>query len=244
MTEPNFGGRKVAIKALVGSHNYNLNTAESDKDWKFFVIPTFDDLYFGNMFAEGNQSDEMDYSAHDIRKLTELMWKANLNFLEVLFSQNFITSTSYSYFTGWLRANRDEIADMNLRSFYGCCMGMHNQKMGTLLKGTAKTQILVDSFGYDTKDALHAYRLLIVLERVAQGMPLGEALWFDGEMRDNMLFIKSGGLSVNAFKTLVNDWFVNNYDIVTGFFSTAKQNTALRDEMDARTKKFIREWFS
>ena len=34
-----FGGRTVAFKSLVGSHNYNLNTPESDKDYKVFVLP-------------------------------------------------------------------------------------------------------------------------------------------------------------------------------------------------------------
>ena len=45
-----FGGRNVAFKALVGSHNYNLNTSDSDKDYKLFVIPTLDDLYFNKSF--------------------------------------------------------------------------------------------------------------------------------------------------------------------------------------------------
>ena len=33
------------LKFLVGSHNYNLNTEESDKDWKVFLYPSFDNLY-------------------------------------------------------------------------------------------------------------------------------------------------------------------------------------------------------
>ena len=48
----NFGERKVVFKALVGSHNYNLNDETSDKDYKYFVLPTFDDLYTGKMFSQ------------------------------------------------------------------------------------------------------------------------------------------------------------------------------------------------
>ena len=88
MTE-RFGGRQVVLKALTGSHNYNLNTPDSDKDYKFFVTPTFDDLYSGNRFSNGKQSDEMDYTVHDIRQLSHLLWKSNPNFIEVLFSQEF-----------------------------------------------------------------------------------------------------------------------------------------------------------
>ena len=45
------GNRKFAFKSLVGSHNYNLNIETSDKDYKVFVFPTFDDLYF-NIFIK------------------------------------------------------------------------------------------------------------------------------------------------------------------------------------------------
>ena len=45
MTDNLINNRVPVLKALVGSHNYNLNTPESDKDYKLFVLPTFDDLY-------------------------------------------------------------------------------------------------------------------------------------------------------------------------------------------------------
>ena len=43
--------RIAVLKALVGSHNYNLNTESSDKDYKYFVLPTLDDLYDGTIFS-------------------------------------------------------------------------------------------------------------------------------------------------------------------------------------------------
>ena len=33
-----FGGRTVLFQSLVGSHNYNLNTETSDKDYKIFLL--------------------------------------------------------------------------------------------------------------------------------------------------------------------------------------------------------------
>ena len=42
-----YADRQWLIKALVGSHNYNLNTETSDKDYKVFVLPTFNELYKG-----------------------------------------------------------------------------------------------------------------------------------------------------------------------------------------------------
>ena len=38
----NIENREIMLKSSVGSVNYNLVTADSDKDYKFFVMPTFD----------------------------------------------------------------------------------------------------------------------------------------------------------------------------------------------------------
>ena len=85
--------RKEAFKALVGSHNYNLNTQTSDKDYKVFVLPTFDDLFSGRQFSKAT-TGEIDIEYHDIRKLSNLLWKSNINFLEVLFSEELEINTS------------------------------------------------------------------------------------------------------------------------------------------------------
>ncbi|MEK1828936.1 hypothetical protein AAAC51_07255 [Priestia megaterium] len=73
------------LKALVGSHNYNLNVPESDKDYKFFVLPTFDDMMHNRDFKESYKEDGNDFEYKDARMLTELWWKSNVNFIEVLF---------------------------------------------------------------------------------------------------------------------------------------------------------------
>lgn len=87
-------GRKVALASLVGSHNYNLNTETSDKDYKFFVFPTFEDLYKNTKYVKSIVSDSVDYTVHDIRELPKLLWKGNINFLEVLVSQEMYVDES------------------------------------------------------------------------------------------------------------------------------------------------------
>ena len=68
-----YKGRQIVFKSLVGSHNYNLATPTSDKDYKVFVFPTFDDLYFGQTYKHSTVGEHVDYQAHDIRKLPELL---------------------------------------------------------------------------------------------------------------------------------------------------------------------------
>ena len=117
--------RKVSFKALVGSHNYNLQTETSDKDYKAFFIPSFIDLYYGEKYSKSITSDTEDIEYHDIRKLPDMLWKSNVNFLEVLFS---VEVEKYDELYDKLRSKREEIARMNLPYLYDACMGMFNQK--------------------------------------------------------------------------------------------------------------------
>lgn len=94
-----FGGRKEIFRALVGSHNYNMNTPESDKDYKIFVAPTFNDLYFNKSYSNFIIGETEDYDIHDVRKLSNLLWKSNVNFMEVLFSEDIVINENVTLST-------------------------------------------------------------------------------------------------------------------------------------------------
>lgn len=233
-----FGGRMVVVKALVGSHNYNLNGKNSDLDFKYFVSPSFDDLYSGQMFSTAKQSDSVDYDCHDIRQLSNLLWKANINFVEVLFSRD----TFFHPGLAWLWDNRESLATMNLPYLFNATMGMHYQKMKDLCKGTAKTQVLVDRFGYDTKQATHAMRCQLMVERLASGMSISEALWFDtySPHREVLMAVKNGKLTKDEFVNKVVDWNRTKFDQVQEWFMNKEANTALKEKMDEVVKDFVR----
>ena len=233
-----FGGREIVVTALVGSHNYNLNTPSSDEDYKYFVAPNFDDLWAGKRFSTAKQTDTFDYDCHDIRQLSELLWKANLNFVEILFSRRL----TYSNELEWIFKNAHALSTMNLPAFKGCVMGMHYEKMAHLLDGTAKTDILVSRFGYDTKQACHAMRCLYVLERVAGGMSVENALWFetDSYFQKRLLEIKAGELTEAEFRELVQDWHLTFGADVAAWFAQTKANESLKVELDQIVKNFVR----
>lgn len=197
--------RTVVLEALVGSHNYNLNDELSDKDYKYFVLPTFDDLYSGKMFSTSHVGDEIDYTVHDVRKLEELFFKANLNFLEVLYSddvscavliQNFITI-------------RDDIATMNLPYLFNACKGMYFEKRKLLTKGTEGTKNLVDKYGYDTKQAMHACRILDFCMRFADGdfKHFKNSMTYKSRDRKFMLEIKNGLYSLSRINLILDEYY-------------------------------------
>lgn len=208
----NFGGRKEIFRALVGSHNYNLNTPESDKDYKVFTAPTFDDLYFNKQFSKSYIGSTEDFDCHDIRKVSSLWWKANVNFLEVLFSNELNINESLSINTKNalkdIIYHKDEIARMNLPYLYDACIGMHITKKKQIDKGTEGTQYLVDRYGYDTKQAMHSVRILDFLTRFAGNgfTNFKQAIWYGKEegSREWLLNIKNGVYSKALFEELAD----------------------------------------
>lgn len=234
----NFGGRRVVVKALVGSHNYNLNTPSSDLDFKFFVAPTFDDLFEGKMFSNGKQSADVDFTAHDVRQLSNLIWKANINFVEVLFSRDLEFDPGLS----WVFENADRLAMMNLPAFARATFGMHMQKMGNLFKGTETTKPLVEKFGFDTKEAMHSLRCLMVLEALADGMSMRQALWFGNDEMERriLLDLKAGEMPLEHFQEWVRFWVERQKQPVMNWFDQHTPDTELKEELDNRIKEFVR----
>lgn len=167
--EINTEGRKIFFSALVGSHNYGLAKPSSDRDYKMFVLPTFEDLYNNKQYSKDYITEDEDVSVHDARKLPSLFFKSNINFVETLFSTDFVVGKelndlgreAVSYFL----SVKEDIARMNLPFLYDACVGMHKTKLASIDKGTASTQKLIDTYHYETKMAEHSLRPLFVLMR-------------------------------------------------------------------------------
>ena len=214
--------RKVIFRTLVGSHNYNLNTEESDEDYKAFVMPTFEDLYNGKMFSKQVVGDEMDCEYHDIRKLPMLLSKANLNYVETLFSHKIQMSDDahpeHVNIINDILCNKDRIAKMNLSRMYSACNGMFNQKMSMLDKGTKGTEHLVEKYGFDTKQAQHAFRIVDFIVRYHGNdfTSFGDAIRYSESSphREFMMDIRNGKLSKEEFVDFMGRYKSRNFDIL------------------------------
>ena len=113
--------RNESFTAVVGSTNYNTVDKFSDTDMKIYQYPTFSDLYHNKDFSKGYTS-ENDVEIHDIRKLDMMLWKANVNFIELLFSQEWHAADDLY---ARLQSRREDIARMNLPYLFNACMGMY-----------------------------------------------------------------------------------------------------------------------
>lgn len=234
-------GREIILKALVGSHNYGLNTPESDKDYKVFVLPTFEELYYGQRYQQTVIGEAEDLDIHDVRKLSDLLFKANINYLEAL------ASTEFCIPNGNLEMKqiynmRDEIFKMNLPYFYNACQGMHYQKMKQLLKGTEGTQHLVDKYGYDTKQAQHAFRSLKVPVDFAKANfeNFQEAIQYEGEELEFMQSIRNGAFTAEEFTEMVETYKEENFNPLSELYGKQPVNFELKEKVDTLIMQMIK----
>jgi predicted nucleotidyltransferase len=192
--------RKDSFKALVGSHNYNLNTPESDKDYKVFFYPSFDDLYSGEKYSKAKTSETEDVEYHDIRKLPDMLWKSNVNFVEVLFSQEVIR---YDGLYNALHSKREEIAQMNLPYLYDACMGMFYKK-----KKEFERDLYKDDWKKVCKHVMSATRIVEFLERyISSNWNFKEAIYYNNNEfnRNFLLNIRNGSFkSEDEFKVILD----------------------------------------
>jgi len=236
-------GRDIVLKALVGSHNYNLATEESDRDYKVFVIPTFEDLYHNERFSKQivKSVDGNDYDIHDIRKLKDLFFKANVNFLEVLASSEIIIPKGNPEIEE-IYSLRKEIFKMNLPHLYDACKGMYFNKMKLLPKGTEGTQHLVDAYGYDTKQALHAYRTMrVIVDFEATDFEDFEgAIKYFGEDLDFMMELRHGFFRQEVFENFAKHYFESEFTGLAKKYREQPVNLELKEHLEQLTMTLVK----
>lgn len=183
----------LSFEALYGSHNYKLNREDSDVDMMYYYNPSFKDLYVGRM-AESNIEDRSsDRKHHDIRKLPLLFYKANVNFLEILYSCQVV---KHDGLYDLLATVREDIASMNIPYLFDGCMGMFNRNYQNFQRDAhyVDREDIFDPRTHAKKLGKHAsgaYRILDFAERYAnQGFKdFGKALAYDANVPQDKAFI-------------------------------------------------------
>ena len=241
--------RRLAFKALVGSHNYNLNHEGSDRDYKVFVIPTFHDLYRAKQPSKTYTSETEDVVYHDVRQLKSLLSKSNVNYLEVLFSEDLTFGETLDAGEGAcllrLFEHREEIARMNLPYLYQSSMGMFMNRFKYLENGTASTKELVETFGYDTKQAMQCARILDVLIRYQrQGFDdFKSAIWFSSDHPETLELqrIREGVYTKEEMLLYLKNKKAYVEDTLAPLYKKESINHELMDWIDQELTTLIRQ---
>jgi len=85
---------------------------------------------------------------------------------------------------------------------------MFLNKMKYLERGTGTTQYLVERYGYDTKQAMHAYRILSTLQWFMDRGSFEKAIRYDDnaagkERRELLLEIRNGKFTIGEMKEML-----------------------------------------
>jgi len=108
-------GYEVVMVALQGSQNYKLDIDGSDVDTKAIVLPKFEDIVLNKKPA--SCTHVMDNGEHvdikDIRLMFGEFKKANMNFVELLFTEYLVVNEKYATALLPIFVNREEIARYN-----------------------------------------------------------------------------------------------------------------------------------
>lgn len=234
--------RKIVFKSLVGSHNYNLNNKDSDKDYKIFVIPAFDDLYNNKMFVKNISQSAKDVEIHDIRKLPNLLYKSNVNYIEVLFSEELILNPNIKekQLLGELIALRNEIAKINLSYLYKGCKGMYHNKIKHLKKLENLIRYANNIEQLIWKNACNAYRILDFIKRFydTDFKNFKKAIYYKEGEKEKILNIKEGKYTKKEFQEMLKEK-EEEFENLKEIYLKQQPNKKLYEEIINLTKKIV-----
>ena len=171
-------GYEVVCVCLQGSQNYGLDEYSdeymSDIDTKAIVLPPLDDFIAAAppvstvVIMDNNEHAEV----KDIRIMFDMFKKANISYIELLFTEFKIINPEWAEFIEPLFANRELISKYNRNQFLRCIAGMAMEKRKALCHPYPNLIEKIEKYGYDGKQLHHCVRLYNFIERFVNGESL------------------------------------------------------------------------
>ena len=171
-------GYEVVCVCLQGSQNYGLDEYSdeymSDIDTKAIVLPPLDDFIAAAppvstvVIMDNNEHAEV----KDIRIMFDMFKKANISYIELLFTEFKIINPEWAEFIEPLFANRELISKYHRNQFLRCIAGMAMEKRKALCHPYPNLIEKIEKYGYDGKQLHHCVRLYNFIERFVNGESL------------------------------------------------------------------------
>ena len=171
-------GYEVVCVCLQGSQNYGLDEYSdeymSDIDTKAIVLPPLDNFIAAAppvstvVIMDNNEHAEV----KDIRIMFDMFKKANISYIELLFTEFKIINPEWAEFIEPLFANRELISKYYRNQFLRCIAGMAMEKRKALCHPYPNLIEKIEKYGYDGKQLHHCVRLYNFIERFVNGESL------------------------------------------------------------------------
>lgn len=168
-------------RVLYGSNNYQLDGPDSDKDYKVFLCPDFNDLY-NSKKVEKNDLPAATYgeqfSPMDVRQFSRNLAKGNVNCCEYLFStENKHTPDFLSFLSVAREAYEQGYVVTCWDTFFASVEGMVKNSL--------------DRYGVTRKSMSRAYYLyMFVLMLVEDGFRMTKYSWRDNHWNQDVRMMR------------------------------------------------------
>ena len=166
-----FSEDRIVCLILQGSQNYGLDTPSSDIDSKLIVCPTFRDLAMNKQPISTThvRANEEHINFKDVRLYCQTFRKANINFLEILFSSYAIINPLYKAEWDRLVEAREAITHYDKVRAIKAMQGAAHTKYKQLENNSPAHAKDIEKFGYSPKEYCHLLRVEEFITRYIAG---------------------------------------------------------------------------
>lgn len=181
LSVPKFCDEHLIFEAITGSRGFGIENENSDWDIFGICIPPDNIINpynpnYGFIYGLGTkpptfecvsqdlkfEDNQFQINIYSITKFMNLVWQNSPRIIEILFSKNEnVTLRLSSFCCIW--DNRKLFLS---KRFYNKFVKYAENEINSLLRVKQNRQHLHDKFGYDTKSAVHAIRLLDEVEQI------------------------------------------------------------------------------
>lgn len=168
-----YGEDRIVGVFLQGSQNYGMDDEFSDIDTKCLVVPSLKELVMAEqptsithyiidgklVFTEEEKVVAEHCDAKDVRLYWKTLLKANINFVEILFTDYFIVNPLYEDLWAAIVRIKEGVARVNPLNAIKAMMGMVSEKEHALTHRYPSRAAWIDEYGYDPKQLSHLIRI-------------------------------------------------------------------------------------
>ena len=194
-------GYEPLVVNLYGSQNYEMETENSDFDFKAIVLPSIDDVIYNHQPV--STSIAFNSGLIDIKDI-RLMWdnykKQNPNFIETLFTPYFCANPKYVNDWSDIRDLAEDIAHADPAKAVKAMYGMALEKQHALCQPYPSKLELINKYGYDSKQLSHIIRLYALALNYIEDEPYGDCLIPNDFTKDLCVKIKTYNTRLTAEK--------------------------------------------
>ena len=228
---------------LYGSQNYGLDNAESDKDYKLLMCPSFDDLYNGRKVTKSDLPrvyEHEHYSVMSVVNFNRLLLNGNPNCIELLYS------VEYEYFNVDLKRYFDMAREMYSKGYVALVLHEFYSALRGMMLNT------IDRNGINGKTVSRAYYLHFLFEYIlndgysisertfrndCDGYERARAIRNGDEDKESLTMIVD---TLKAFRIENNDLAGLTLDFCNTHVSTIKEFEQMRYELTQEMKNVVR----